>query len=86
MLRACHNHAMANLQVKNLPDSLHQRLRNQAQKRHRTISDIALEALEREMARYEWHEKLSERPATDLGESAASLLEQERRQRERDLT
>jgi len=76
---------MANLQVKNLPDALHQRLRNYAQRHRRTISDIALEAIEREMARYEWREKLSQRPATDLGESAASLLEQERQQRESDL-
>ena len=76
---ACHNHAVANLQVKNLPDSLHQRLRHYAQEHHRTISDIALEALEREMARYEWREKLSRRPTTDLGDSAASLLEEERR-------
>lgn len=85
MLRACHNHAMANLQVKNLPDSLHQRLRRYAQKHHRTISDIVLKAIEREMARHEWQEKLSRRSATDLGDSAASLLEQERQQRERDL-
>ena len=76
---------MANLQVKNLPDALHRRLRRYAQKHHRTISDVALEALERGMARYEWHEKLSRRPATDLGDSAASLLEQERRQRENEL-
>lgn len=76
---------MANLQVKNLPESLHERLRNFAQKHHRTISDVALEALEREMARQEWKEKLSQRPATDLGDSAASLLEQERQQRERDF-
>ena len=75
---------MANLQVKNLPDSLHQRLRKYAQKHHRTISDVALEAIEREMARHEWREKLSRRPATDLGDSAASLLEQERQQRERE--
>ena len=72
---------MANLQVKNLPEDLHQRLRSYAQKHHRTISDIALEAIEREMARQEWKEKLSQRPATDLGDSAASLLEQERQPR-----
>jgi plasmid stability protein len=78
MLRACHHHAMANLQIKNLPDALHQRLRDYAQKHHRTISDIALAAIERELARYDGHEKLSQRPATDLGGSAASLLEQER--------
>lgn len=76
---------MAHLQVKNLPDALHRRLRSYAQKHHRTISDIALEAIEREMARSEWHEKHSQRPATDLGDSAASLLEQERQQRDRDL-
>jgi hypothetical protein len=44
-----------------------------------------LAAIEREMARYEWHERLSRRPATDLGVSAASLLEQERQQREEEL-
>jgi plasmid stability protein len=76
---------MANLQVKNVPDALHQRLRHYAQKHHRTISDIALEAIEREMARSEWHERHLQRPATDLGDSAASLLEQERQQRTRDL-
>ena len=76
---------MANLQVRNLPDALYQRLRNYAQKNRRTISDIALEAIEREMVRYEWRENLSRRPSTDLGKSAASLLEQERQQREREL-
>jgi plasmid stability protein len=76
---------MAHLQVKNLPDNLHRRLRQYAQKHHRTISDIALAAIEREMVRHEWHEKLLQRPSTDLGDSAASLLEQERRERERDL-
>ncbi len=76
---------MANLQVKNLPESLHQRLRKLAQTHHRTISDIALEALERETARQEWRERLSQRPTTDLGDTAASLLEMERQQREKDL-
>jgi plasmid stability protein len=76
---------MAHLQVKNVPEILHERLRRYAERHHRTISDIALEALEREMARSEWHERHLQRPATDLGESAASLLEQERQQREKDL-
>lgn len=38
-----------------------------------------------EKARSEWHERHSQRPTTDLGDSAASLLEQERQQREKDL-
>jgi plasmid stability protein len=75
---------MANLQVENVPETLLQRLRHYARKHHRTISGIAIEAMEREMARCEWHDKLSQRLGTNLGDSAASLLEQERRQRERD--
>ena len=50
--------AMADIQVKNLPESLYERPRRYSRKYHRTISDIALEALEREVARYELHEKL----------------------------
>jgi plasmid stability protein len=70
---------MANLQVKNLPDTLHQRLRRYAQKHTCTLSDVVLTAIERELARREWHERLARRPTTDLEISAAALLEQERR-------
>jgi hypothetical protein len=86
MPRACHIHAMANLQVKNVPDTLPQRLRCYAQEHKCTLSDVVLIALERELARREWHERLAQRPTTDLGVSAASLLAQERQQREQDLT
>jgi plasmid stability protein len=78
MLIECYDRAMANLQVNNLPDALHERLQDYSRKHRRTISDIVLEAIEREMARNEWHDKLSQRPATDLGDAATSLLEQER--------
>ena len=83
---ACHNHAMANLQVKNIPDTLHQRLRHYARKHKCTLSDVVLSAIEHELTRREWHERLARRPTTDLGISAASLLEQERQQREHELT
>jgi len=76
---------MANLQVKNLPEPLHARLRRYAREHHRTISDVALTALEREMNRCEWYERLAQRPTTDLGVSASSLLEEERSQRQREL-
>ena len=85
MLKACFSLAMANLQVKNVPDTLHQRLRRYAQEHRCTLSDIVLMALERELARREWHERFIKRPTTDLGTSAASLLTQERYQRESDL-
>ena len=47
--------------------------------------DVVLIALEGELARHEWHERLAQRPMTALGVSAASLLEQDRQQREQHL-
>jgi plasmid stability protein len=75
---------MANLQVKNLPEPLHTRLRRYARQQHRTLSDVALAALEREMNRLDWYERLARRPPTDLAVSAASLLDEERGQRWRE--
>jgi plasmid stability protein len=83
---ACHIFVMANLHVKNVPDTLHQRLRRYAREHHYTLSDVVLTAIERELARCEWHERLARRSTTNLEASAASLLEQERQQRERDFT
>jgi hypothetical protein len=50
-----------------------------------TLGEIILEAIEREVARREWHKRFSGRPMTQLSSSAAELLEQERRQRDRNL-
>jgi hypothetical protein len=71
---------MSTLQIKNMPDSLHRRLRYHTQKQRCTLSDFASEAVERELARREFHERLARRPKTDLGVSAAALLVEERRQ------
>lgn len=76
---------MANLQVKNMPDSLHKRLRRYAKRRNTTLSDIVLEAIEKELTRGEWLERFTKRPGTDLGVSAASLLEEERLDREKEF-
>ena len=76
---------MVSLQVKNIPDDLHQRLRHCAQKHRCTLSDIVLMAIERELDRREWHERLVKRPITHLGVSAASLLEEERQKRNKEL-
>ncbi len=82
MLSACYFHDIVHLQVKNIPAALHQRLRHHVHKHRRTLSDFVLEAIERELARNEWREHLENRPKTDLGMSATSLLEEERRQRD----
>lgn len=85
MLLACHIHAMPNLQVKNISASLHQRLRRRARKQRCTISEVVLSAIERELARSEWEDRLAKRPVTELGTSASSLLEEERQQRDAEL-
>ncbi|MGH8007256.1 MAG: hypothetical protein ACREQ3_09625 [Candidatus Binatia bacterium] len=76
---------MANLQVKNVSASLHRRLRHSARKQNRTLSDLVLTAIERELARSEFHERLAKRSSVELGVSAASLLAEERQQRDQDL-
>lgn len=73
---------MANIQVKNIPDKLHNRLRRYAREQECTLGEIVLDAIEREVARREWHKRFSGRPTTQLGGSAADLLERERRQRD----
>ena len=69
---------MANLQVKNIPDSLHDRLRRHAQAQNSTISAVVLNAIERELARWEWQERLSARPAVNLDTDVAAPIREER--------
>ncbi len=76
---------MANLQVKNVPDSLHERLRLHAREQQITLGAAVLNAVERELARAEWHRRLAQRPTTYLGIAAADLLVAERSERETEL-
>ncbi len=75
---------MANLQVRNVPDALHERLRRHARENHCTMSAAVLAAIERELARGEWRKRLVLRPKTDLGIEAAALLMEERSRRDRE--
>ncbi len=74
---------MAHLQVKNVPDSLHDRLRSLARETNRTVSAAVLDAVQREVAAWEWKKRLAERPATDLGVEAATLIAEARARRDR---
>ena len=69
---------MANLQIKNIPDALHERLRRHARENNCTMSAAVLTAIERELARWEWRRHLAQRPETTLGVEAAALLMEER--------
>ena len=85
MPESCYSHAMANLQVKNIPDALHERLRRHARESNLTMSAVVLTALERELARREWRDRLAGRPETDLGVPASTLLAEARSARDAEI-
>ena len=49
------------------------------------MSEVVLTAVERELSRHEWRERLDRRPETELAVSAAALPEQERLRRDEQL-
>jgi len=59
---------MANLQVKNIPDALHKRLKMRAKKKNRTMGEIVIEAIERELERGEWLMRVSKKAKADLSD------------------
>jgi plasmid stability protein len=77
---------MANLQVKNVPESLHRKIRAYAKRRGRTVRDVVLDAVTREIERLEFRARLAKREPVDLGHSAARTLEEVRVEREKELS
>jgi hypothetical protein len=73
---------MANLQVKDVPEDLHQKLRRCAKRRRTTLREIVLEAVRREVSQEEFVSRLRRRRPVELGRSAAELLHEARRERE----
>ncbi len=76
---------MPNLQVKNVPGALHRKIRAYAKRRGRTVRDVVLEAVNREIERDEFRARLAGRRPVDLGRPAARSLEEVRAEREREL-
>ena len=76
---------MIHLWVKNVPDSLHGRLRCSARETNRTLSAAVLAAVERELDAWEWRKRLAERSETELGVDAATLIAEARTLRDREL-
>ena len=74
---------MATLQVKNVPEGLHERLRRHARERSCTMSAAVLTAVERELTRWEWRARLAQRPETDLGITTDEIVALIREGRER---
>ena len=76
---------MANLVIKNMPDTLHERLRGHARENNCTMRAVVLSAIERELERWEWRKHLAQRPETDLGVEGAALLMEERSRRDSEI-
>ena len=73
---------MPYLQVRNVPEDLHARLRRRAREEGCAMSSIVLAGLERELTRREWRGRLVRRAKVDLGIPAADLLARERHGRD----
>ena len=76
---------MANLQVKNVPARLHKKIREQARRHGRTIRDLVLDAVRREISREDFRDRLARREPVDLGRSAAQSVEEGRAERDREI-
>ncbi|HYC21798.1 MAG TPA: toxin-antitoxin system HicB family antitoxin [Candidatus Bathyarchaeia archaeon] len=76
---------MANLQVKNVPESLHRKVRAYAKRRGRTVRDVVLDALVRTVEHAEFTARLAKREPVELGRPAARSLEEVRAIRDREL-
>lgn len=71
------------IQVRNVPDWLHEELVGRARRSRRSLTDYIQDVLEREMARppaEEVFERIRSRTSVDLGRPAAELIEEERRE------
>ena len=76
---------MANLQVRDVPEKLHDRLRSLAREKNCTMSSVVLAAIEREVERLEFYQRLAQDPPTNLEVDAATLVREERDLRESEL-
>jgi plasmid stability protein len=85
MLRACYRHDMANIQVKNVPEEIHRRLRSCAKRRGQTLREVVLEAVRRELSHEQFIARLHRRRPVDLGRPASAFLREARVERESKL-
>jgi hypothetical protein len=84
MPAACHDHAMSNLQVKDVPTPMHAELRRRAELAGKTIRDYVLDLIRRDLAapsREEWLASVARLRPLDLGGPAAELIRADRETR-----
>ena len=72
---------MANIQVKNVSEAVHKRLRRAAKQQNKTLGEVILNAIAHELARAEFAERLTSRAPTKTPLHAAELLDDARHER-----
>jgi plasmid stability protein len=75
---------VANLQVKNVPEQLHAKIRRAAKREGRTVREFVLDAVRRAIAREEFQQRLHSRERVDLGRLAAASVDDVRAERDSD--
>ena len=73
---------MANLQVKDVPEDVHRRLRECARRRGKSLRDVVLEAVAKELAFEEFERRLQSRSRVRLSCPAGEVLAEVRAERE----
>ena len=74
---------MANLQVKGVPEDVHRRLRECAHRRGKSLRELVLEALGKELSYDEFERQLQSRSRVRLSRPAGEVLAEVRAGRER---
>ena len=82
MPRASYHHAVANLQVKNAPQDIHHRLRECARQRGKSLRELVLEALGKELSHDEFEKRLRLRSPVKLSRAAGEVLAEVRAERD----
>ncbi len=74
---------MANLQVKDIPEDLHRRIRECARRRGKSLRELVLDALGKELSCDEFERRLQRRSRVRLSRPAGEMLAEVRAERER---
>jgi antitoxin FitA len=81
---ACYRHAIANLQIKNLPEDLHAELRRRAEQSSTSVRGYVIDLIRRDQelpSPQDWLNEIAGPRPIDLGESAAELIHAAREER-----
>jgi hypothetical protein len=73
---------MGNLQVKDVPEDVHRRLRECARRRGQSLRELVLEALGKELSHDEFERRLRSRSRVQLSHPAGQVLAEVRAERE----